>query len=528
MLSRRSLMTAAAYSAVPLASPAIAQDTRARTLRLVPSTDLVSLDPVFSTALVAVQHGYHVFDTLYGVDAAMRPRPQMAEGTEASGDGRTWTIRLRDGLRFHDGQPVRATDCAASLRRWSGRDTFGRAYAATVDRYEAVDDRTLRIHLKRPFPRLLDAIGKPHSVPAFIMPERVVTAAADKPITEIIGSGPYRFLPGELDSGNLVAYARNEAYVPRSEAPEWTSGGKVAHFDRVEWRVITDKSTAVAALQQGEVDWLEQLPADLEPLLARNRSVKIENADQLGTVLVMRFNHLVPPFDNPALRRFVLAVAQQSDYLPTVASPALGASRVCRAMFPCTIPGIGEDGREVMGTLGAAGMAAALKATGYAGERVVVINPADSVAISPLSAVTADMLKRAGLNVDLQDMDWGTMLQRRLSKAPVEAGGWSIYHSTWPSIAISNPVLNTTIRGDGAAGWPGWFGNAEIEAMTAGWLDADTDADRTRQTDGIHRVALREVPSVPLGIYFPRTAYRSDLTGVLGGSVRYPWNVRRG
>lgn len=528
MIRRRTLVQAAA--ALPLASPVIAQNTRARTLRLVPSTDLVSLDPVFSTALVAVQHGYHVFDTLYGVDAAMRPRPQMAEGAEVSGDGRVWTVRLRDGLRFHDGQPVRAADCAASLMRWSGRDTFGRAYAVAVDRYEAADDRTLRIHLKRPFPRLLDAIGKPHSVPAFIMPERIVAAAASTAITDIIGSGPYRFLPRELDSGNLVAYARNEAYVPRSEAPEWTSGGKVAHFDRVEWRVIADKSTAVAALQQGEVDWLEQMPADLEPLLARHRSVRIENADPLGTVLMLRFNHLVPPFDNPDLRRFVLAAVQQADYLPTVASPAPDASRVCRAMFPCTIPGIAESGTGVMGTLGedATKVAAALRATGYKGERVVVINPADSVAIAPLSAVTADLLKRAGLNVDLQDMDWGTMLQRRLSRAPVEAGGWSIYHSTWPSIAIANPVLNTTVRGDGAAGWPGWFGNAEIEEKTAQWLAADTDAERAGLTAGIHAVALREVPSVPLGIYFPRTAYRSDLSGVLGGSVRYPWNVRRG
>jgi len=528
MICRRTLMQAAA--ALPLAAPAIAQDMRARTLRLVPSTDLVSLDPVFSTALVAVQHGYHVFDTLYGVDAAMRPRPQMAEGAEVGEGGRAWTIRLRDGLKFHDGQPVRAADCAASLQRWSGRDTFGRAYAAAVDRYEAVDDRTLRIHLKRPFPRLLDAIGKPHSVPAFIMPERIVTAAASTPITEVVGSGPYRFLPSELNSGALVAYARNETYVPRSEAPEWTSGGKVAHFDRVEWRVIADKSTAVAALQQGEVDWLEAVPADLEPLLVRDKAVQIENADPLGTVLVLRFNHLVPPFDNPALRRFVMAVAQQTDYLPTVASPTPDASLVCRAMFPCTIPGIKESGKEVMGTLGenAAKVAAALKATGYAGQRVVVINPADSVGIAPLSAVTTDMLKRAGLNVDLQDMDWGTLLQRRLSKAPVGQGGWSIYHSTWPSIAIANPVLNTTIRGDGAVGWPGWFSNAEIEEKTAQWLAADAEGERATLTEGIQQVALREVPSIPLGIYFPRTAYRSELSGVLGGSVRYPWNVRRG
>jgi peptide/nickel transport system substrate-binding protein len=526
-LRRRDLMLAAAV--LPLARPALAQNRRASTLRLVPSTDLVSLDPVFSTALVAVQHGYHVFDTLYGVDGAMRPQPQMAEGASVSDDGRVWSIRLREGLMFHDGTPVRAADCAASLERWSRRDTFGRAYRMAVDRYDSSDNRVLRIHLKQPFPRLLDAIGKPHSSPAFIMPERLARSAPDQPITEMVGSGPYRFLTDELDSGNLVAYARFDGYRPREGAPEWTSGGKVAHFERIEWRVIADKSTGVAALQQGEVDWLENLPADLEPLIARSRQVKVQNADPLGTELVLRFNHSAAPFNNPALRRFVMGVVQQSDYLATVTGGKSEDWRECKAMFPCTIPGVEELGRDDFGALfdNPARMAEALKATGYAGEKVVVINAADSAAIAPLGLVTADRLRRAGLNVDLQDMDWGTLLQRRLSKAPSDQGGWSIYHSTWPSIAIANPVLNTTVRGEGAAGWPGWYESAEMERMTAEWLSATSDAERDQLMHNAHALAMREVPSLPLGIYFPKTAYRADLQGVLGGSVRYPWNVRR-
>lgn len=528
MTVRRRDMLAFA-SALGLSAPAVAQDTRASTLRFVPSTDLVSLDPVLSTALVAVQHGYHVFDTLYGVDGRMQPQPQMAESHEVSADGRAWTIRLREGLRFHDGAPVLPRDCAASLDRWSRRDTFGRVYGAAVEGYDSVDDRTLRIRLKRPFPRLAEALGKPHSSPAFIMPARVAAAAPNTPISEIIGSGPYRFLPGEFDSGNRVAYARFDGYKPRSEAPDWTSGGKVAHFERIEWRVITDKSTAVAALMQGEVDWLENIPADLEPLAARNRRIRIVDADPLGTVLVMRFNHSAAPFNNPALRRFVMQVAQQSDYLATVTGGDLKAWRECRAMFPCAIPGVEEIGRDQFGGLvgNPSAMHAALEATGYKGEKVVILNPADSPALAPLGPVTADLLKRAGLNVDLQDMDWGTLLQRRLSKAPSDQGGWSIYHSTWPSIAIANPVLNTTVRGDGAAGWPGWFESAEMERLTDEWLNATAEADQKRLFDAIHALALREVPTLPLGVYFPHTAYRTELTGVLGGSVRYPWNVRR-
>jgi len=225
----------------------------------------------------------------------------------------------------------------------------------------------------------------------------------------------------------------------------------------------------------------------------------------------------------------VLQVAQQPDYLATVTGGDPKAWRECRAMFPCPIPGAAELGRDQFGRLAGdtAAMRAALRATGYNGEKVVILNPADSPALAPLGPVTADLLQRAGLNVDLQDMDWGTLLQRRMSKAAPEAGGWSIFHSTWPSIAIANPVLNTTIRGEGATGWPGWFESAEMERLTAAWLDATAEPERQRLQDAIHELALREVPTLPLGVYFPHTAYRTELAGVLGGSVRYPWNVRR-
>lgn len=526
-LTRRAVMQAAAATA--LSAPAIAQDRRAQTLRFVPSTSLVSLDPVFSTALVSVQHGYHVFDTLYGVDGKLNPQPQMAEAHEVSDDGRTWTIRLREGLKFHDGEPVRASDCAASLLRWSKRDTFGKAVDAAVERYEAASDRDLKLHLKAPFPRLLEAIGKPHSSPAFIMPERLAKTSPTVAVTEMVGSGPYRFLAGEVDSGSLAAYARFDAYVPRKEPPDWTSGGKVARFERIEWQVIADQATAASALQNGEVDWLEHPSVDLLALFEGNPAIKAVVADRLGTELVMRFNHAQPPFDNPKLRRFVAMVVSQPDYLATVAGPDPGGRRVCRAMFPCTVPGMAETGQDVIGTLaGTPGkVAEALRATGYAGEKIVILDPSDSAELNPLGAVTADLLQRAGLNVDLQTMDWGTLLQRRLSKAPAAQGGWSIYHSSWPSIAVANPVLNTTIRGEGVTGWPGWYDSPAMEALVHDWLNAGTPAAAATLAGQIDQLALQDMPSVPLGVYFPQTAYRASLAGVLDGSVRYPWNVHR-
>lgn len=529
-IGRRTLMGWAGTSvaASVLASPSLAQNARADTLNFVPSTSLVSLDPVFSTALVAVQHGYYVFDTLYGVNGKLEPKPQMAEGTQISDDGRTATITLREGLKFHDGVPVRAADCAASLQRWSKRDTFGKLLDAVVDRYEAASDRVLNIHLKAPFPRLLDAIGKPHSSPAFMMPERLARTAPTVQVTEMVGSGPYRFLADQFDSGSRVAYARFADYVPRQEAPDWTSGGKVASFGRIEWHIIPDQATATAGLQAGELDWLENISADLAPMFARDKSVTIVTADPLGTIPVMRFNCTIAPFDNRKLREVVARIVDQSEYLATLAGEN-GKRQICRDMFPCTIGSGAETGKDVIGSLFGkpAEIEAALKAAGYKGETIVILNPSDSADISPISMVTADLLKRAGFNVDLQAMDWGTLLQRRTSHATTDKGGWNIFHSTWPSIAIANPVLNTTIRGEGSNGWPGWFENAEMEKLVSDWLNAPSPGEAERLFQSVDALALREMPTVPLGTYFPQTAYRSDLKGVLGGSVRYPWNVRR-
>jgi peptide/nickel transport system substrate-binding protein len=524
LLRRRTLLGAAA--ALPL--PALAASTS--TFRFVPATDLVALDPVFlAPPLVAVAHGYHVFDTLYGVDGAMRPQPQMAESHEVSDNGLAWTIRLRPGLLFHDGAPVLAADCVASLQRWCRYDLFGRALASVLDRMVALDDRTFRIELQKPFPLLLDALGKPHTAPAFIMPARILPGSPDRQISELIGSGPYRFLANEHDPGNLVAYAKFDRYIPRNEKSDWTSGGKVAHFDRIEWHIIPDKATAAAALQQGEVDMIESIPADLVPLLAKDHAITIDTADPLGTVLLLRFNHVVPPFDNAALRRFVMSISYQPDYLATVTNGTALGGKLCRAMFPCTIPGMALRDSPQFGSLtnDKGAIAAALQATGYGGEKIVIINPSDNAAVSPLGLVTADLLQRAGLNVELQTVDWGTMMQRRLSRARSNAGGWSIYHSTFPCIGLANPVLNTPMRGEGDKGWPGWYSSDEVEKLTADWLAADTDANRHRLVEQLDQVMLRDVPTLPLGIFYPATAYRADIGGVLAGQVRFPWNIFR-
>ncbi len=528
-LRRREVLSAAGAAALLPGRAGWAQDRRARTLRLVPSTDLVFLDPMFVDALVSIQHGYHVFDTLYGVNHRLEPQPQMAEGHEASADGLSWTIRLRPGLVFHDGQPVRAADCIASLARWSKRDTAGRVVAAYLDDYTALDERTFRVRFKQPFPHFLHAIGKPHITPAFIMPERLAQTPITSAVTEMVGSGPYRFLAAEWRPGSLVAYSRFEGYVPRQEPADWTSGGKVAHFDRVEWHVIPDQATAFAALQRGEVDWMESVSADLLPLARRDRTLRTAHDDPFGKLLVMRFNHLQPPFNNVKLRQVMMKAVHQEDYFSTLNGGDPDNSQDCFAALPCTLPTVRQLGQGRFGGLhgDGAGIAEAARAAGYAGETVVVLNAADSLVIAPLGRVTADLLTRAGFKVELQEMDFGTMLKRLTSQEPVGNGGWSVFCTAWPTVAIANPMQNLTIRGEGRRGYAGWYESAAMEGLVKDWIGATTPQDQAAAEDRIHRLALADVPTLALGMFKPNMAYRADLDGVLSGSVRYPWNLKR-
>ena len=516
----------AAAAAVALPRFAIGQSTAASTLKFVPQANLTSLDPIWTTASVTENHAYAVYDTLYATNSKLEPKPQMAEGHTVSDDGRTYLIKLRQGLKFHDGEPVRAQDCAPSLARWSARDTLGQTLAKFVDNWGVQDDRTLKITLKSPFPLLIDALAKPAANEPFIMPERIAKTDPMQQIKETIGSGPFRFLPDEFVPGSSAAYAKFDGYVPRQEPPDWASGGKVAYFKRVEWRIIPDAATAAAALQSNEVDWWEQVQADLVPLLKRNKDLTVGLANPTGYLGVMRFNHLNPPFNDVRIRRAVLVAVKQDDYMRAVTGNDTTAYRDCKALFPCGTPFGTEIGASAMqGNLEAGKKL--LKEAGYAGQKVVIINPTDFPSIGPFGDVTYDLLKKLGMNVELQDTDWGTVVQRRTSRKPIADGGWSIFHTWWPSDSVLNPVLSAILRGQGDKGWFGWFTDDKIEQLNTEFLTAKDQAARLKITDAIQQEAFEQVPTIPLGLFYIRSAYRANLKNMLESPAPFFWSVRR-
>lgn len=529
-MHRRTLLSVATVAPL-LCAPARSQAQRGadpRVLRFVPQAGLTALDPVWTTSTMTHNHALAVYDTLYSVDSRFRPRPQMAEGHTVSDDGLTWRIRLRDGLRFHDGEPVRAQDCAASLARWAQRDSLGQILGARVERWAAADDRTVEIRLTRPFPAMLDALGKSFPQVPFIMPERIARTDPNAQITEVVGSGPYRFLRDEFVSGSRAAYAKFDRYLPRAEQPEWGTGGKVAHFERIEWHTIPDPATASAALQAGEVDWWEQPLPDLVPTLARHRGVQTLITDPIGQVAFLRFNHLHPPFNDLRARQAVAAALSQEDYMHAISGPDRSLWETCFSLFPCGTDYATSAGAErLKGPRDFDRARAMIAEAGLAGARTVVINPTDVAIIRSMGEITAGVLRRLGLNVELANSDWGTVVQRRANREPPERGGWSVFHSFAQAGNFLNPAVNLLTRGQGAGGWSGWYASAEVERLTNDWLDAPgTQAQHMIATE-IGRVANSDVATIPLGRFFSHTAFRRTLGGVLPGTSPYFWNVRQ-
>ncbi|MGE4046948.1 MAG: ABC transporter substrate-binding protein, partial [Acetobacteraceae bacterium] len=506
---------------------AIAQNTRASTLRLVPHANLTLLDPHFTTALVTTNHGWAIYDTLFGVNDRMEVQPQMAAGWSTEDDGRTVLITLRDGLKFHNGEPVRAQDCAQSLKRWAAREALGQMASKFIDEWGVKDDRTIRISLKRPLPALIPLMSSGGAIVPFIMPESIARTDPFKAITETIGSGPYRFVASEFVAGSRVVYVRNPDYLPRQDKAERTAGGKVAHFDRVEWHVIPDASTAAAALQAGEVDWYEQVQPDLVALLRNNSNLRIGFANPSGYNGILRFNHLHPPFNDVRMRRAILTAVDQNDYMAAVTADDATSYRTCKALLPCGTP----DGREIGANLMPANLdraRAMLKEAGYNNERVVIISPSDFPTIGPFGEVTYDLLRRLGMNVEIVQTDWGTVTQRRNSREPVDKGGWSILHTWGSTTAIGTPIGQFFIRGVGAKGWAGWFKDDVIEDLTEQWLLAPDAGERARIADALQRQAFDALPSIPLGQFQIRSAHSKALSGIIEATGVYPWNVRRG
>ena len=514
-------LLAVAALALPLLTPP-ARPAEAAPLVAVLEAEVATLDPHYSTAYITRAFGYTVFDTLFGLTANGEIRPQMVQDTVISDDRLTYTFTLREGLTWHDGTPVTAADCVASLRRWMPRAGMGRLLAGATESLEAVDARTFRLTLKQPFGLVLQALGQPNTPVPFMMPERLVRAAGDGRITEIVGSGPFVFRQDLYRPGDRIILDRNERYVPRAEPADFLAGGKRVNIERLELRTMPDGATAASALQQGEIDYIQSPSFDLLPMLERNRRISVGGPGGMNSYQgYFRLNHAAPPFNDPEIRQVLWRLFDQSTVLTALGLPERLTQPGCLSWFMCGTPLETTAGADRARNPSVAAAREALRRTRYNGEKVVVLQATDIETLRVSSAVAADMLTQAGFNVELQAMDWGTLLNRRGRRE-----GWSLFGVTASGFDLAAPPTHFYLSGN-CVDYAGWSCDERLKPLFAAFPMAQTLAERQRIASEISTIAFENVPAVMWGQFVTPAAWRNNLRNLIPSSIPLFWSVEK-
>lgn len=468
----------------------------ADTLRVVPTAPLQILDPLSTTAYITRDHGFMVYDTLFGTDIEGKVLPEMVETYGVDEAGTTWTFTLRDGLKFHDGSPVTSADVIASLQRWQSKDTLGGKMKSRTSGMTAVDDKTFQIKLSAPFGPMLTALAKPSAIVPFIMPKAVIDEAGSGPITKIIGSGPFAFAGGEFRPGERAVYVKNADYKPRSEPASGTAGGKVVKVDKVEWIFLKDAQTAVNALRNKEIDYIDQPSYEQVADLQKDPGIDIVKRP-LSLSFVMRFNTLTPPFNDVRVRRAaMLAVNQDAILKVQVGVP--GAYQACASVYPCgTI--YSSTPATYTGKPNFAEAKKLLAEAKYDGTPIVILDAPEVRVQNKTAPMMAALLQQAGFKTQLLPLDWASWLQKRTNMAPAKDGGWNLFIAAWSPYDLTVPISSAPLTANGKAGWPGWFEDAEVESLLTQFTNTqDLPAQKVIATKIQDRI-LEEGAIAPLG-----------------------------
>jgi peptide/nickel transport system substrate-binding protein len=526
-LNRRQALLGVAAGLATGAPPTSGAETTSRadtrrsgssTLTAVLESEVVIVDPHVTTASISRTFGYHLFDTLFSMDSKGEIHPQMVDSFRTSADRLTWDFTLRSGLAFHDGAPVTAADCVASLRRWAPLDSLGRMLLAATETMTPKDANSFSIALKRPFPLMLDVLGKPNAAVPFIMPERIIPAGRGERIKELIGSGPFVFDAARWRTGDTMVLTRNAHYVPRAEPADFVSGGKKVLIDELVLKTIHDDSTSASALIAGEIDYLQYLPFDWLGKLEADSDLSIMTLSGVDMFQGnFRLNHASGPFADPDVRRVLWQLVDQNEIMQAIGIPDRYRVKTCPSFWMCGTPLQTDAGSEIA-RFSVDGARKALAATHYHGEPVVMLQVAGSIS-QTAGDVLADHMKNAGFNVQPELMDWGTVLARRAKRE-----GWSLFPVYSNGIDMEDPLTHFYVANN-CADYPGWSCDAGMTRLLEDFANASDTAARRTIAAQIQIAAYQLTPSVMWGQFARPAGYRTRLKDMISSSFPMFWQV---
>jgi peptide/nickel transport system substrate-binding protein len=506
-----------------IAPPVLAQQG---TLKVVMHSDLKIVDPIWTTAYITRNHGYMIYDTLFAMDANGDIKPQMVDKYSVSADGLNWSFTLREGLLFHDDKPVTAEDAVASIKRWAQKDSLGQKMNSFVKEWKVVDAKTFTATLTSPTGLMLLALGKPSSNVPFIMPKRIAETSPNEQIKEYIGSGPFVFRVDEWKPGDKAVYTKFAKYKPRAEPPSGMAGGKVVKVERVEWRTIPDPQTAVNAIIAGEVDMVEDVKSDLLPVVGKDPNIKMFDQNPLGNQYVFRFNTLHKPFNDPKIRQAMFYALNQEDFLKAVHGDAK-YYKLCKALFVCGTPLATDKGMDGLLESNFKKSRELLAEAKYDGTPVVLMHSTDLEVLTNLAPVAKSLMERGGFKVDMQSMDWQSLVARRSKKDAPNAGGWNAFMTSWVAADVLNPVGAAFLNSSCEKALFGWPCDEQMEKLRDNFA---RETDPAKQKAIAEQVQLRylEVPThVHLGQWYKPLALRKNIDGMLVAPVVVFWNAEK-
>ncbi len=497
-----------------------------KVLRVNMHSDLKIVDPIWTTAYMSRNYGYMVYDTLFAMNTKGEVMPQMVDTYNVSEDGLTYNFTLRDGLMFHDDQPVTSEDVVASIQRWGAKDAMGQKMMGFVTDMTAVDDKNFQFKLNEPTGLIVQALGKPSSNVPFIMPARIAATPPGEQITEYVGSGPYVFLQDEWKPGDKAEFAKFEKYVPRDEPGDGLSGGKQVHVDKVVWKVIRDQQTKMNALSKGEIDVIESPAHDLLPLMEEDPNIQLVDLNPFGNQYTFRYNQLHPPFDDPKVRQALLYAFDQEEFLYA----AIGDEKyfkLCKAMFICGTPIASEKGFEdkLEGNMEKA--KELIAESDYDGTPLILMYPTDLAVLEPLPPVAKDIMEKIGLKVDMQAMDWQTLVGRRNKQDAPADGGWNAFITSWNSVDNASPLTTPFLNAACGQALFGWPCDDEIQSLRD---EFSREPDAAKQLAIVEKIQERVAESpthVHLGQWYQPHAMGENISGAPVSPVPAFWGYKK-
>lgn len=467
-----------------------------------------TLDPMASTADLVGIVTQHMFETLYTFDKDWKATPLLAESLpEISADGKTYTIKLRSGIKFHDGSDMASDDVVASLNRWIKVASRGKQAASFIEKIEATDPSTVTIALKQPYAPLVSLLAFNNSA-AIILPAE----KQDEPMKEFIGTGPYMLKERKADQ--YIQLVRFDGYKSREGESNGYGGARHQYLDEIRFVPVPDANTRVEAAVSGQYDYIDSLPVESFD--------KIKSSSATEPVVLKPFGYPVFVFNTAeglakdvAMRKAIRQALSMEDML----AAAFGSTdfyTVDGDIYPKNYVWSTDAGVEGNYNLAdPEGAATAAKAAGYDGTTPIRILTSRQYEFHyKMAQVAAEYLKLAGFKVDMQVVDWATLTQRRADK-----GLWDIYitHSPFlPEPALIGSLAPTS---------PGWW-DTPLRKQTVEAFSAEADPEkRLALWADVQKAMYEEIPYMKIGDFNGLTAKAKKVEGVDPAPWPYFWNA---